>query len=70
MMKSPGRVFTKAQLYQAINGEDGVKSDDNTMMVHISNLREKIEEDPKHPKYIKTIRGIGYKFDGKERNET
>ena len=70
MMKSPGRVSTKAQLYQAINGEDGVRSDDNTMMVHISNLREKIEEDPKHPKYIKTIRGIGYKFDGKERNET
>lgn len=70
MMKSPGRVFTKSQLYQAITGEDGMKSDDNTMMVHISNLREKIEEDPRHPQYIKTIRGIGYKFDGKEKNES
>lgn len=70
MMKSPGRVFTKSQLYQAITGEGGMKSDDNTMMVHISNLREKIEEDPRRPQYIKTIRGIGYKFDGKEKNES
>lgn len=36
------------------------------MMVHISNLREKIEEDPKNPKYIKTVRGIGYKFEVKK----
>lgn len=66
LMKSPGRVFTKAQLYNCINGE-ALRSDDNTMMVHISNLREKIEDDPRHPIYIRTIRGIGYKFDGHEK---
>lgn len=61
-MSSPGRVYTKAQLYACINGEF-FETDDNTMMVHISNLREKIEDDPKNPKYIKTIRGLGYKID-------
>lgn len=62
LMKSPGRVYTKAQLYECINGAF-FESDDNTMMVHISNLREKIEDDPKNPKYIKTVRGLGYKID-------
>ena len=66
LMKSPGRVFTKAQLYSCLNGE-GLRSDDNTIMVHISNLREKIEEDPRRPALIRTIRGIGYKFDGSEK---
>ncbi|HIS50706.1 MAG TPA: response regulator transcription factor [Candidatus Gallacutalibacter pullistercoris] len=67
LMSSPGRVFTKAQLYGCINGE-ALRSDDNTVMVHISNLREKIEDDPRKPVYIRTIRGIGYKFDGQEKN--
>lgn len=62
LMSSPGRVYTKSQLYTCINGEF-FETDDNTMMVHISNLREKIEDDPKNPKYIKTIRGLGYKID-------
>lgn len=62
MMQSPGRVFAKAQLYELIHGEY-FQSDESTMMVHISNLREKIEDNPKMPKYIKTIRGIGYKFE-------
>ena len=61
-MKSPGRVFTKAQIYESINGEY-FSSYDNTMMVHISKLREKCETDPKNPQYIKTIRGIGYKIE-------
>lgn len=66
MMKSPERVFTKAQLYECINGEF-YNSDDNTMMVHISNLRAKVEDDPSHPRYIKTVRGLGYKIeDGKK----
>ncbi|MBQ3964927.1 MAG: response regulator transcription factor [Firmicutes bacterium] len=66
MMKAPERVFTKAQLYECINGEF-YNSDDNTMMVHISNLRAKIEDDPSHPRYIKTVRGLGYKIEnGKE----
>ncbi|MBQ3965046.1 MAG: winged helix-turn-helix domain-containing protein, partial [Firmicutes bacterium] len=41
-------------------------SDDNTMMVHISNLRAKIEDDPSHPRYIKTVRGLGYKIENGE----
>lgn len=64
LMKSPGRVFTRAQLYESINGIC-FESDENTMMVHISKLREKIEEDPKNPEYIKTVRGLGYKFEKK-----
>ena len=39
------------------------ESDDNTIMVHISNLRDKIEDNPKNPRYIKTIRGVGYKIE-------
>ena len=38
-------------------------NDDNTLMVHISNLRDKIEDNPREPKYIKNIRGIGYKIE-------
>ena len=62
MMKAPGKVFTKRQLYEEVNG-DTYQNDDNTMMVHISNLRDKIEDDPKNPKYIKTVRGLGYKIE-------
>ena len=65
LMSSPKRVFTKAQLYESING-DFFESDENTMMVHISNIRAKIEENPDKPEYIKTVRGLGYKIDYKE----
>ena len=61
LMENPERVFTKKQLYMAVWNED-VYYDDNTIMVHISHLRTKLETDPKNPDYIKTIRGIGYKF--------
>lgn len=64
LMRSPGRIYTKVQLYEAISGAY-FESDDNTMMVHISNLRDKIEDDPKRPVYIKTIRGLGYKIEAK-----
>ena len=60
-MENPGRVFTKKQLYRAVWDEEAY-FDDNTIMVHISHLRTKIEPDQKHPTYIRTIRGIGYKF--------
>ena len=63
LMRSPGRVFTKAQLYECVRGAF-YESDDNTMMVHISNLRAKIEDDPAAPRYIKTVRGLGYKIEG------
>ena len=62
LIRSPGRIFTKVQLYEAINGSY-YESDDNTMMVHISKLREKLEDDPKKPRYIVTVRGLGYKFE-------
>ncbi len=65
MMKSPGKVFTKSQIYECING-DYYDTDDNTMMVHISNIRGKIEDNPAKPDYIKTVRGLGYKLENKE----
>lgn len=57
----PERVFTKRQLYQAV-WDDDCYFDDNTVMVHISRIRHLIEDDPQKPKYLKTIRGIGYKL--------
>lgn len=60
-MKEPERVFTKTQLYELLRGEFFI-SDDSTVTVHISNLRQKIEDDPSKPRYIKTIRGLGYKI--------
>ncbi len=62
LMKAPGKIFTRMQLYEEVNG-DAYQNDDNTMMVHISNLRDKIEDDPKNPQYIKTVRGLGYKVE-------
>ncbi|HHY82728.1 MAG TPA: response regulator transcription factor [Clostridiales bacterium] len=60
-IEHPERVFTKRQLYQAVWDED-YYFDDNTIMVHISRIRNRIEDDPQNPKYLKTIRGIGYKL--------
>jgi len=63
LMKNPGKVFTKYQLYEAIS--NNYCFDDNTVMVHISNLRSKLEENASKPKYIVTVRGLGYKFENK-----
>ena len=65
LMKDPGKIFTKSQIYEVING-DYYECDDNTMMVHISNIRSKIEDNPSKPVYIKTVRGLGYKIENKE----
>ncbi|MDK2807475.1 MAG: hypothetical protein PWP24_206 [Clostridiales bacterium] len=62
LMKAPGRVYTKVQIYENINGEY-FENDDSTLMVHISKLREKIEDNSKSPKYLKTVRGVGYKIE-------
>lgn len=62
MMKTPGKIYTKMQIFENING-DYFESDDNTLMVHISKIREKIESDPKNPIYLKTVRGLGYKIE-------
>ena len=64
LMDSPGRVYTKQQIFEKawndyyLGGEE-----DNTINVHISKIREKIEENPKKPIYLKTVRGLGYKFE-------
>ena len=63
LASSPGRVFTREQLIEAVMGID-FDGFDRTIDVHIKNLRKKIEEDTKSPKYIKTVTGIGYKFEG------
>ncbi len=64
LMENPGRVFTRKQIYRAVWDED-VYYDDNTVMVHMSHIRNKVENDPKNPTYFITIRGIGYKFEPK-----
>ncbi|MEY8348551.1 response regulator transcription factor [Bacillus cereus] len=58
----PNYVFSKEEIYEKVWGAPAYNGDDNTVMVHIRKLREKIELDPSSPKYIKTIRGLGYKF--------
>ncbi len=62
-LEHPGQVFTKEQLYHQVWNENLV--DDNTIMVYIKRIREKIEDDSKKPAYLKTVRGIGYIFNGK-----
>lgn len=59
-MENTGRVFTKTQIYNNVWEEHF--SDDNSVMVYISHLRDKIEDNPKEPRFIQTVRGIGYKF--------
>ncbi|MDR4998515.1 response regulator transcription factor [Brevibacillus parabrevis] len=60
---NPNRVFTKAQLYGFI-WNDEYYGDENVINVHIRRLREKIEDNPSEPKCIKTLWGIGYKWEG------
>lgn len=59
-MNHPRQVFTKEMLYEQIWGDCIV--DENAIMVYISHLRNKIEDNPKQPAYIKTIWGVGYQF--------
>mgnify|MGYP002795317797 FL=1 len=62
MASSPGQVFSKAQLYEAAWGEEYLRGT-NSVEHTIWRLRRKLEEDPKHPGYIKTVVGAGYKID-------
>jgi two-component system alkaline phosphatase synthesis response regulator PhoP len=61
MMRQPGRVFTRGQLLDAIRGEQG-ESFDRAIDAHIKNLRRKLEPDPREPRYVLTVYGVGYKF--------
>lgn len=62
LMQNRGRIFTKQQIFDYAWDSDYI-ADDNTVMVHISNLRYKIEDNPKTPKILKTIKGLGYKVE-------
>ncbi len=59
-MENSGQVFTKSQIYKQVWVDHF--EDDNSVMVYISHLRDKIEDNSREPKYIQTVRGIGYKF--------
>lgn len=63
-MKNKNKVFTKGQLYEQV-WDQSYLGDEKIIMVYISKLREKIEDNPKDPKLIKTIRGLGYMFEGR-----
>ena len=60
MMKYPGKVFSVQNLYESIWNQDYTYLDNNTIVVHISNLRKKIEKDPKNPQHIRSMWGRGY----------
>ena len=60
-MREPGRVFTREQIIDRVFGND-LDSFDRTVDAHISNLRRKLESNPKEPSHIQTIYGVGYKF--------
>lgn len=60
-MDNPGRVFTRRQIYEHV-WEDSFAGGDNTVLVHISNLRNKLDDADRPSSYIKTIKGLGYKI--------
>jgi len=63
LSENKGRVLTKEQIFEAVWNEP-YYGDENAVRVHISNLREKIEDEPQSPKVLKTIRGLGYRIGG------
>jgi DNA-binding response OmpR family regulator len=56
----PGRVFTRAQLLERVWGDEFY--DDHVVDVHVANLRRKLSDDPANPRFIETVRGVGYRF--------
>lgn len=62
LMKNQGKVFSINQIYESIWNEDAIGAD-NTVAVHIRHIREKIEINPKEPRYLKVVWGVGYKID-------
>ena len=61
LMRSPGRVFSADEIYERVWNEEAINTD--TVMVHVRHIREKIEINPKEPKYLKVVWGIGYKIE-------
>ncbi|GAB5616315.1 response regulator transcription factor [Faecalimonas canis] len=62
LMKNQGKVFSIDQIYESIWNEDAIGAD-NTVAVHIRHIREKIEINPKEPRYLKVVWGVGYKIE-------
>ena len=61
LARYPGRVFTRAQLLDAVRGTE-VESFERAIDAHVKNIRRKLERDPHRPRYVLTVYGIGYKF--------
>jgi DNA-binding response OmpR family regulator len=61
LARQPGRVFTRAQLLDAVHGLE-TESNDRAIDAHVKNLRRKLEPDPRNPRYVLTVYGVGYKF--------
>ena len=61
LMRNPGRVFSADEIYERVWNEEAISTD--TVMVHVRHIREKIEINPKEPKYLKVVWGIGYKIE-------
>ncbi|CBK76754.1 Response regulators consisting of a CheY-like receiver domain and a winged-helix DNA-binding domain [[Clostridium] cf. saccharolyticum K10] len=61
LMKNPGHVFSAEEIYERVWNERAVNTD--TVMVHVRNIREKIEINPRNPKYLKVVWGVGYKIE-------
>ncbi|MFN3431382.1 MAG: response regulator transcription factor [Candidatus Sericytochromatia bacterium] len=62
MTASPGRAFTRDQLLDLLDEAGAVEAFDRAIDIHISRLRAKVEEDPKQPRHLQTVRGVGYRF--------
>jgi DNA-binding response OmpR family regulator len=62
LIRHPGRVFSIDEIYERVWGEDSLGGG-STVTVHIRRIREKIEINPKEPKYLKVVWGIGYKIE-------
>ena len=61
LARQPGRVFTRAQLLEAVHGE-AFESYERAIAAHIKNIRRKVEPDPREPRYLQTVFGVGYRF--------
>ena len=58
----PGRVFTRRELLELLRDYEALDQDEKTINVHVSHLRDKIEDDPSAPQFVLTVRGAGYQF--------
>jgi DNA-binding response OmpR family regulator len=64
LASQPGRVFTRGQLLERVWGTEYY--DEHVVDMHIANLRHKLSDDPAHPRFIETVRGVGYRFGGRQ----